>query len=195
MPLKQAIHTYTNADRKNKSNRDTMFVDLRVLFDQHYPTVYHIAYQMTQSVQEAEDIAQDVFLKLHKKLAFFRNEAAITTWVYRITMNKTLDHLRWKKLRRLKEIPGNTFDYFTSEKRTIDAPLNNILQQTLNQVKPTYRAVIILRDIEEFSYSEISQILEISMGTVASRLSRGYKQMKKILIKRNIDETDLRGER
>jgi len=195
MPLKQAIHTYTNANRSNKSDRDTMFVELRVLFDQHYSTVYRIAYQMTQSVQEAEDIAQDVFLKLHKKLALFRNEATISTWVHRIAMNTTLDHLRWRKLRRLKELPGTTLDYLISEKQTIDAPLNNILQQTLNQVKPAYRAVIILRDIEEFNYSEISQILEISMGTVASRLSRGYKQMKKILIKHNIDETDLRGER
>jgi len=148
------------------------------LYVQHQRRVYSIALNFFGGQAErAEDVTQQVFLKLFKKFEF-RGDSAFTTWLYRMTINACIDEQR-KSKRFL-----NFEDWFgfaepvtkmsLSEKmqsRSVSAEV----QAVVASLKPKYRVPIMLKYVEELSYQEIADVLECSIGTVSSRLSRGHK--------------------
>ncbi len=161
--------------------QEVSFFERKEVFDKHYNQVYRIVFRMTQSQSESEDITQDVFLKVFVKLASFNRNSSLETWIYRITVNTALDKLRWYKRFTKRELHSENIDDYTAEDNHANPhPSPNVLA-ALAKVKPKYRIVIILRDLEGFSYKEIADILDLSSGTVASRLSRGYSEMRKYL--------------
>ena len=128
--------------------------------------------------QIAEDITQQVFLKIYTKLENFRGESEITTWLYRITTNACIDEQRKKK--RFSFLT-NLFRFSEPKaKRTPDDKIQNReisgeVQKALATIDAKFRLPILLKHVEGLSYREIAEVLECSEGTIASRINRGHK--------------------
>src|SRR5688572_12299462 len=159
-----------------KGSRDAM----HALFTAHQRRVYSIALNFFGgNADKAADVTQLVFLKLFTRMNF-RGDAEFTTWLYRMTLNACIDETR--KARRLFGLA----DWFTAaepEVRTsLDEHIRSIeiareVQTVLGSLKPKYRIPLVLKYVEELSYQEIAHILDCSIGTVSSRLSRGHKML------------------
>ena len=151
---------------------------------------YHLALRMCGNAEDACDIAQDAFLAAWRGLPSFRGEAEFSTWLYRLVSNAAIDHLR-----RTKHQRGNIS--LDDEELNLDAPdpapgpqenaeekdLKSLVQDGLNQLGDDHRAVLVMREVQELSYEEISHTLQIDMGTVKSRLARARNALRKILLK------------
>lgn len=126
----------------------------------------------------AEDVTQAVFLKIYNKIADFRGQSELTTWIYRMTVNACIDEQR--KTRRFFSL-----EFFFVEFRAKKTPdekfergeICDAVQRALATLKPKYRLPILLRYSEGLSYEEIARVLDCSIGTVASRLNRGHKML------------------
>ena len=139
--------------------------------------VYNIAFRMTGNAEDAEEITQDVFLKIHKNLKYFQFRSTIKTWIYRITVNTAINtsKKRAKELNRRLDFDENILHRPTTEvlKERLDKEENEVLvKKLLNLLKPEQRACVVLRDIEGLSYKEIANTLRININTVRSRLKR-----------------------
>ena len=164
--------------------------DLERLFRQYHRRVYDIAWQFTGSRADAADVVQEVFLKVHRNLAGFRNDSAVETWLYRLTVNCCIDQKRfWKRFRNMFPISivdsspqGNLRDDHADRQELVDA-----VRRAVASLPPRFRMVVILRDFEAFTYEHIAEILEISPGTVASRLSRAYGKLAELLKQQGLD--------
>lgn len=152
------------------------------LFRTHQKRVFSVALNFFGGRSDlAEDVAQQVFLKLFRKIGDFRAEAEFTTWLYRVTVNACLDEQR-RRRRRL-----NLADFFrfaeaasassAQDEKIYEREISGEVQKALAALKPKYRLPILLKYSENLSYAEIAAILECSEGTVASRLSRGHKML------------------
>lgn len=163
------------------------------LFDQHMQKVYQVAYRMTLSHCDVEDVVQEVFVKLHKKLHQFEAKSEITTWIYKITVNTSVDLIRKSKKHKTNKI---RLDINSIEKDTHNYVDNDYQQKeiskkmavALKQIHQRYRVVIVLRDFEEMTYTEMAKILNTNIGTISSRLNRAYKKLRKELEKLGIDK-------
>jgi RNA polymerase sigma factor (sigma-70 family) len=163
----------------------------RAFIAEYQDRVFNIVLKMTQHVQDAEEITQDVFVDVYRKPEAFRGEAAITTWLYRIAMNKCIDHLRRKERRNKRFLPA----FFTGQTAAAQEPSHFIhpgvvtenrekaavLFKALEQLPPNQRMTWVLNEMENFSYKEISEIMHVSVSSVESLLVRARKNLKKIL--------------
>lgn len=150
-----------------------------VLFRNNQKRVYSVALNFFGgNRQSAEDVTQQVFLKLYKSLDSFRGDSKLTTWLYRVTVNACIDEQ--KKQRRfsfLTEIikPSELDQKITPDDRIRSDELSEEIQQALATIKIKFRVPILLKYSEGLSYREMAEVLECSEGTVASRLNRGSK--------------------
>lgn len=139
------------------------------------------------------DIVQDTMIKFYLNKDSYKSFAKFSTWIYTIAGNLAKNELKRRKRRKIYSL-DDTFDDDESKKlqiedksyfepdRLADSNLKStIIQRALMKVKPVYREVVILRDIEEFSYEEIAEITGLSIGTVKSRINRGRTQLQKLL--------------
>jgi len=156
----------------------------RVLFETYQDKVYSIALRYSGERAAALDIAQDVFVKLLSSLKDFRGDAGFESWLYRLVVNRCLDHHR--RTRRIRLLMEDVLHLFTSSRETA---LHNLLrteieaqvQRGIAKLAPEQRMVVVLRYTEGLSYEEIAGILGCSQGTVASRLNRAHKILEKRL--------------
>lgn len=139
------------------------------------------------SIEEAEDLLQEVFIKVYQNLNDFDPNLKFSSWIYRITRNQVISHYRKNKNRPQvlsfeinEEIFENLATDFDVTKQIDQQILKQNITKALNQIPPKYRDVIILKYFEEKNYLEISDILKRPPGTVATLLNRGKKQFKKI---------------
>ncbi len=139
---------------------------------------------------EAEDIIQETFLRVYKNKHLYRNIAKFSTWIYTIAGNLAKTELRKRRRRRLlslNKIGYNDKDYdvpdlFASPEERVDGGMKEKeIREKILDLPQKFREVVILRDIEEFSYEEISNILKIPIGTVKSRVNRGRLKLQKSL--------------
>ena len=155
--------------------------------------IYNICLRMLQDEQEAYDGAQEICLKIWKQIKYFEGNAKFSTWLYRIAMNQCLDLLRKRKNKEeislFRQSKEEDSEWILEEKEPAD-PINehvqqlalrDIVSQALSEVKVEHKQILLLRDLEGYSYEEIAEILGISKGTVKSRLSRARLAMKQIL--------------
>ena len=163
------------------------------LFNDYHQQVYRLAYRITLSHKDAEDIVQDVFLKLYYKLHQFEEKSKISTWIYRITLNTSIDSQRRFKKRKeekplqvLAETEMNIPMQNPNEHNV--AEIAELLNRAITKLKQPFRTVLILRNFEDFTYEDIAEILNITSGTVASRLNRAYTKLKIELEKLGIDK-------
>ena len=162
------------------------------LVRQHTRRVYGLCYRFTGRDSEAQDLTQDVFLRVFRALGSFRSaEGCFTTWLTRLTRNLLIDHYRRTRNQRVtdsidEQLP-RTEEGFVSVSRPDSAlagrEASELLQAALARLSPELRETIILRDLQEMEYREIAQVLEIPEGTVKSRLNRGRAELARLLKK------------
>ena len=148
------------------------------LYVMHQRRVYSIALNFFGGQAEpAEDVTQQVFLKLFKKFDF-RGDSAFTTWLYRMTVNTCIDeHRKSKGFLNFEEWFGfaEPVTKMSLNEKMQTRSVSAEVQAVVASLKPKYRVPILLKYVEELSYQEIADVLECSIGTVSSRLSRGHK--------------------
>ncbi|MBE6022731.1 MAG: sigma-70 family RNA polymerase sigma factor [Cellulosilyticum sp.] len=153
--------------------------------------IYTICLRLLKQPDEAFDAAQEVCIKIWKQLKNFKGDAKLSTWIYRIAINTSLDLLRQQKKRQEQIVLLTENDNLEKSKDLhqwddLSTQLSekeglNVLWQAMQELKEDDRIIIVLRDIEGYSYDEIALTLGISIGTVKSRLSRARIKLKKIL--------------
>lgn len=161
----------------------------------HEKALYQFAYRLCGNHHEAQDLLQEGLYRAYKSFAKFESGTAFDRWLYQIIHNLYIDHYRKKKRRPLvasldepvahletektMEIPDWTLN---PEKEAMRTELGDRIQQSLEELSPEYRTAVILCDIQGLSYEEISQILNCSIGTVRSRIHRGRKTLRRLLL-------------
>jgi len=156
------------------------------IYQKHYRRVYSICLRMTGNVAEAEDLTQEVFLQLHRKLKSFRGDAAFTTWLHRLTVNHVLMHFRKRRVRsELTTEDGELPDQIDPDSDNPQAmPIVDriALDTAIGKLPPGYRKVFVLHDVEGFEHDEIAGILKCSSGTSKSQLHKARLKLRKLLL-------------
>jgi len=151
---------------------------------QHWRKVFNLAYKFVGRHDEAEDLTQDIFLKIFKALHTFDRRANFQTWLISISRNLCIDHYR--SVRKERETMARDVDASTlmpaSRERSPYGELEQIdlrvrIRQALAELPPTLREAVVLRDLQEFSYQEIADKLHLPEGTVKSRINRGRLEL------------------
>jgi RNA polymerase sigma-70 factor (ECF subfamily) len=151
---------------------------------QHWRKVFNIAYKFTGKHDEAEDLTQDVFLKIFKSLDTFDRRANFQTWLVSVSRNLCIDHYR--SVRKERETIDRDVDAgeLSPVAQTVSpvaqlehADRVELLKKALDQLPPTLRSAVLLRDIQELSYQEIATKLRLPEGTVKSRINRGRTEL------------------
>ncbi len=154
--------------------------------------VYNLALRYTNNEADAADISQEVFLRVYRALPDFKGESSVTTWVYRITVNTAIDLTRKKTRRRENSLTEYGEDDDAPERDIIDESFSPELQYEKTELREAigdaisglseeHRKIIIMRDINGMSYSEIGEILSLGEGTVKSRLFRARDRLRAAL--------------
>ncbi|MCW8810979.1 MAG: sigma-70 family RNA polymerase sigma factor [Ignavibacteriaceae bacterium] len=153
----------------------------QILVKRHKEKVRNIVYVTMNNSALVDDIAQEVFITVYKNLKYFRFESQFTTWLYRITVNRCKDYLRKMNVRKifspLEE--GTEVTEYTTPAENND--VSRIVMDAISKLPAKLRMPLVLKDIEGFSYQEISETLKCEMGTVKSRIFRGRERLKEIL--------------
>lgn len=165
------------------------------LIKAHTRRVYSICYRFTGRENEAQDLTQDVFLRVFKTLSTFRSgEGSFVVWLTRLTRNLLVDHYRRTKHERVTDALEDKLGVLEERSRQgsrADGLLagreaGELLQAALAKLSPELREAVILRDLEEFEYREIANVLSVPEGTVKSRLNRGRAELARILKRNNV---------
>lgn len=166
------------------------------IFAQYRHTIFQLAYRVLGDYEDALELSQEVFLTVFRKLHTFRGESSLKTWLYRITLNKAANKLRWWKVRRKNmsvSIEGMNHSALVSlnlawgqgirtpEQSVIGKEVAESFQHCLQKLPVKYRLVVVLRDLQGLSYEEIATTTGLSIGTVKSRLARAREQLREML--------------
>ena len=161
--------------------------------------VYGLVYRVVNDPADAADTTQDVFLKVFRGIKQFHGESSLKTWIYRIALHEAANRRRWwfrHKARETSIEPADSENSSAGENAVQmaltdhgESPFENVahhevqarVEEGLRKVPEPYRTTLILRDLEEMSYEEIAEVLEISLGTVKSRLTRGREALRQRL--------------
>jgi RNA polymerase sigma-70 factor (ECF subfamily) len=163
--------------------------EFNIIVKEFAERVYNHAYRMLGSREDAEEATQDVFLKIHRGLNNFRGDAKLSTWIWRITTNVCLTRCSVKS-NSSSSIENNLIEKITDDSRTanpenvfLDREDHGDLADLIKKLSPKEAATITLFYLEEWNYNEISNILEIPMGSVATLLHRGREKLRTMMIK------------
>src|SRR4029078_3552810 len=155
------------------------------LYGPHHPPVYSLCLRMTQNAAEAEDLAQEAFIQLFRKIGSFRGDSAFTTWLHRLTVNQCLMHFRKRsvKLERTTEEGETPVQIVRGTENPNSMPvLDRIaLDNALKELPPGYRTVFVLHDVEGHEHEEIAKILGVAVGTSKSQLHKARMKLRGIL--------------
>jgi len=164
----------------------------RNLLENYRGALYNLLFKMVRNKEETEDLVQEAFMKAFKALPSFNEEYAFSTWLYKIAINNCIDHMRKKKLKTYsinkpvqskdgeldREFPDTSM---SPDKSILSEERSNIIESAIDELPENYKTAIIMRHSEEKSYEEISQILNIPLGTVKARIFRAREMLKKKL--------------
>lgn len=165
----------------------------RELVEKFKKKIFYISYDFLKDHHEAEDISQEVFIKIFRSIEKFKKDAKMSTWIYQITVNTCIDALRKKKAKPAIQIDeGKPVEYWAedsilsakigSPESCAEASLLQIkIQQALHKISDKERAVFIMRHYNELTINEIADVMKISSGTVKSFLFRGLQKLRKEL--------------
>lgn len=156
--------------------------------------VYGIVYRLLGNQADACDVVQEVFLKIFRGIHNFREQSSLRTWIYRIAVNEAHNHLRWWTRHCRCEVPierDRPDGEHTTEMppdpgrspydQALDSETHALIERALTRINPVFSSAVILRDIENLSYEEIAEILQVSLGTVKSRILRGREALRREL--------------
>ena len=160
--------------------------------------IYGLLYRLTENREEARDLTQETFLRAFQSIVNFRGESDLRTWIYRIAINQARNRWRWWRRRRrdvtvsidAPEIGNGRLGLVSTlrsknvkdpEQDALESERERALKKALSSLRRVYREAVVLRDIEGFAYEEIATALDISVGTVKSRLARGRQELRRKL--------------
>lgn len=158
------------------------------IYQRHHRRVYSICLRMLQNAYEAEDLTQDVFIQLYRKIGSFRGDSAFTTWLHRMTVNQVLMHFRKRNVKYEKTTEeGETPDQIVTgtadpdRMRVVD---KIALENAIGQLPDGYKNVFLLHDVEGYEHEEVARILGCSVGTSKSQLHKARLKLRKLLKKK-----------
>jgi RNA polymerase sigma-70 factor, ECF subfamily len=195
------------AEADARPQADTQFIErlkrgdavaFETLVNERSGEIYGLLYRLTENAEEARDLTQETFLRAFQSIVHFRGESDLRTWIYRIAINQARNRWRWWRRRRrdatvsidAPEIGGGRLGLIATlksntikdpEQDTLANERERALKKALSSLRRVYREAVVLRDIEGFAYEEIAATLEISVGTVKSRLARGRQELRRKL--------------
>lgn len=164
----------------------------KYVYDQYSRMVYSVCFRMTGNKEEAEDVTQDIFIKVFNSINSFREDSKLSTWIYQITVNTCLNKLRKKKainflsLNFWEEEKGENemaADSLTPREEIEKSEIQKIVQGAINTLPAKQKTAVILSRYEELSYKEISKIMGVSLSSVESLLFRAKENLAKKLIR------------
>ncbi len=161
------------------------------LIERYEQPIYGIVYRLAGNQSDACDVVQNVFLKVFRGVHSFRGQSSLRTWIYRIAVNEARNRRRWftrhcgREVSMDSERPeqGNRVESTKDPGRSpydqvLDRENRGLIEQALRKINPIFSAAVVLRDIENLSYEEIAEILQVSLGTVKSRILRGREALR-----------------
>jgi RNA polymerase sigma-70 factor (ECF subfamily) len=182
-----AVQDRDLVDRASRGDRGAF----QMLVERYQKRVYGIAYGMVYNADDALDISQEAFIRVHRYLDSFQGSSSFYTWLYRIVVNLCVDHLRRKSHEAAVDYDDTLQHTDTSELQpsAIGDPVRSLgdrelgaqLERALQQLSPIHRAVLQLREVEGLSYQEMAKVMGCSVGTIMSRLFHARKRMQKML--------------
>jgi RNA polymerase sigma-70 factor (ECF subfamily) len=159
----------------------------------YHAPVYNLVYGILSDAADAADVAQEVFLKAFRGIRGFRRGSSLKTWLYRIAVREALNHRRWCWRHHRQQVSMDVenengqmaFEIEDDEATPFDrlaaAEVQTVIRKALAGVPRQFRSAVILRDLEGLSYEEVAEVLEVSVGTVKSRILRGRRSLRDIL--------------
>jgi len=188
-PVERAVDvkTMSDYDLTQASSKGDMEA-FEEVYNRHHRRVYAICLRMLKNPNEAEDLTQDVFIQLHRKIGSFRGDSAFTTWLHRLTVNQVLMHFRKRTVKFEKTTDeGETPVQIVkgSEKPSRMPVVDKIaLENAIKELPNGYRNVFLLHDVEGFEHEEVARILGCSVGTSKSQLHKARLKLRKLLGKK-----------
>lgn len=160
-----------------------------MIYQRYHRRTYSLCLRMTNSQTEAEDLTQEVFIQLFRKIGSFRGDSAFSTWLHRLTVNQVLMHFRRRSVKNEKtsedgEIPEQIVSGTANPNKMF--VLDRLeLNKAIEQLPPGYKKVFILHDVEGYEHEEIARMLKLSVGTSKSQLHKARLKLRGLLIKQN----------
>jgi len=166
-----------------QQSRDGDLQAVEILYEHFKASLFSLALRYTYNYAAAEDVIQDVFVKVFTNLHTLDEDKAFVGWLYRITVNTCLSYLRSHKKLRQKTIPLDDVQGMVadSEPSAAQKAENKILEQTIQKLPPRLKSVFLLHDVQGFKHQEIAHILGCTVGTSKSQLFKARKKMRKLL--------------
>lgn len=160
-----------------------------LIYQRYHRRTYSLALRMTGSQTEAEDLTQEVFIQLFRKIGSFRGDSAFSTWLHRMTVNQVLMHFRKRSVKNEKtsedgEMPEQTVRG-TANPSKMQVVDRIALKNAIAELPNGYRNVFVLHDVEGFEHEEVARIMGISVGTSKSQLHKARLKLRGLLIKQN----------
>lgn len=185
---RQAGDERSEADAIERAKQGDAYA-FQELYDRHKRRVYSLCLRMTANTAEAEDLTQEAFLQLYRKIGTFRGESAFSTWLHRLSVNVVLMHLRKKNLPvvSLEETTQSGEDDtpkkdFGTEDLALAGSIDRLqLQRAVNDLPPGYRTIFVLHDIEGYEHNEIANIVGCSIGNSKSQLHKARMKLRDLL--------------
>jgi RNA polymerase sigma-70 factor (ECF subfamily) len=165
------------------------------LFHAHKSRIYSVCLRMTNNIAEAEDLMQDAFLQAFRKLASFRGDSALSTWLYRIAINTVLMHFRKKKLRQVSldepyrpdanpvDQKSPSREYGCSDDRLAGSVDRIALTRAISELPIGYRTIYLLHEVEGYEHQEIAEMLHCSVGNCKSQLHKAKLRIRELLLR------------
>ncbi len=161
------------------------------LIERYEQQLYGMIYRLLGNQMDAADVVQEVFLKVFRTINSFREQSSLRTWIYRIAVNEAHNHRRWFARHCRCEVSMEdergehhaSLEYAADPGRspyeqTLESENRTLIERALTKVSPVFRTAVVLRDIQNLSYEEIAEILQVSLGTVKSRILRGREALR-----------------
>lgn len=163
------------------------------LVTHYHSNVFNLVYSILGDRADAADVTQEVFLHVFRGIGGFRGGSSLKTWLYRISVRQALNHRRWcwrhhrmqtsidaegpekSPALELEDAEATPFEQFATHE------VQETVRRALSSVPPVFRSAVVLRDLEALAYEEVAEVLEVSVGTVKSRIMRGRRMLKEIL--------------
>jgi RNA polymerase sigma-70 factor (ECF subfamily) len=166
------------------------------LIGEFHQPIYGLIYRIVNDPSDAADTTQEVFLKVFRGMKHFHGESTLKTWIYRIALHEASNRKRWwfrhkAQERPIEPVEGSDTEFCAGDlladrgespfDQCAHSEVRAVVEEALTHVQEPYRTAIILRDLEEMSYEEVAEVLQISLGTVKSRITRGRDALRKKL--------------
>jgi RNA polymerase sigma-70 factor, ECF subfamily len=159
-----------------------------MIYERYHRRTYSLTLRMTSSQTEAEDLTQEVFIQLFRKIGSFRGDSAFSTWLHRLTVNQVLMHFRRRSVKNERtsddgEMPEQTVRG-TADPNKMPVIDRIALKNAIAELPNGYRNVFVLHDVEGFEHEEVARLMGISVGTSKSQLHKARLKLRGLLIKR-----------